>query len=301
MLNIAHGLGVSEDAADRQLQVKVGEQVLEGDVLAGPVGFAKRVMRAPRNGRVILVGDGQVLLEAESSKNRLRAGFPGTVVDLLGDLGAVIETTGALVQGIWGNGLMDSGLMTVLSHSPGEPLTLEHIDVSLRGSIVIAGLCRDASIFKAAADIPLRGLVLGSMDSALISLAVKMPFPVLILDGFGQLPMNSVAYKLFLTSDQREAAVNAQVWDRFKGTRPELVIPLPASGELPLPNDASFFSSGQRVRVMCAPYIGIIGTLIGLPPGLIVFPSGIQAQAGEVQLESGEIAVLPLANLEVLA
>jgi hypothetical protein len=110
-----------------------------------------------------------------------------------------------------------------------------------------------------------------------------------------------VAYKLLSTSGQREAAVNAQAWDRFRGTRPEMIIPLPASGELPLPNDASLFSSGQQVRVLRAPYIGKIGTLIGLRPGLIVFPSGVQAQAGEVHLESGEIAVLPLANLEVLA
>jgi hypothetical protein len=301
MLNIAHGLGVSAEAADRLMQVNAGELVLEGDVVAGPVGLAKRVMRAPRNGRVIVIGDGQVLLEVESSKIGLRAGLPGTVIDLLGDRGAVIETTGALIQGIWGNGHIDSGLITILTHSPGEPLLADRIDMSLHGLIVLAGCCRDADVFKAAADIPLRGLVLASMDSALIQLAAKMPFPVLILDGFGKLPMNPVAYKLLSTSASREVAVNAQAWDRFKGARPEVVIPLPAEGDLPLPNDGSVFSPGQKVRVLRAPHIGQIGTLVGLRPGLTVFPSGVQAKAGEVHLESGEITVLPLANLEVLA
>jgi hypothetical protein len=191
--------------------------------------------------------------------------------------------------------------MTVLAHSPDEPLSADRIDTSLQGLIALAGFCREASVFRAAADIPLRGLVLASMDSTLIPLAAKMPFPVLVLDGFGQLPMNSVAFKLLSTSEKREAVVNAQAWDHFKGTRPEVVIPLPAAGELPLPNDGSVFSPGQQVRVLRAPFLGKIGTLISLRPGLMVFPSGVQAQAGEVHLESGEIAVLPLANLEVLA
>jgi hypothetical protein len=301
MLNIARGLGVSEDLADSHLQVKAGVRVLEGDVLAGPVGLAKRVMRTPRNGRIVLAGGGQVLLEVESPKHELKAGLPGMVTDLLGDRGAVIETTGALIQGVWGNGRAGAGLMTVLAHSPDERLTADRIDISLRGLLILAGYCRDADVLKAAADLPLRGLILASMDSTLISLAAKMPYPILILDGFGQLPMNSAAYKLLSTSEKREVAVNAESWDRFKGTRPEAVIHLPAAGELPLPNDGSVFSSGQQVRALRAPHIGKIGTLMGLRPGSTVFPSGIQAQAGEVRLESGEIAVLPLANLEVLA
>ena len=64
LLDISRGLGVAEETADQLIQYKAGEQVSEGDVLAGPVGMTKRVVRAPNDGRVIIAGGGQVLLEA---------------------------------------------------------------------------------------------------------------------------------------------------------------------------------------------------------------------------------------------
>lgn len=300
LLDIALGLGLPEDQADKQLQCKTGQQVAEGDLLAGPVGLTKRVMRAPRNGRVVLAGGGQVLMELDSSPQELRAGMPGVVTDLLGERGVVIETTGALIQGVWGNGRIDYGLLSVLIRSPEEVLTADRMDVSMRGSVILGGHCADIEILKSAANLPVRGLILASMEAKLIPFAARMHYPIIVIEGFGPIAMNSVAYKLLTTNDRREVALNAEAWDRYTGARPEILIELPAPGELPLPQDAERYAPGQTVRVVRAPSNGIIGKIVKLSSGLITLANGVKAQAAEIQLESNEKVVIPLVNLEIM-
>jgi hypothetical protein len=300
LLNIARGLGVSEEKADQYLQCKAGMQVSRGDILAGPVGMAKRVVRAPRDGRVVLAGGGQILLEVNTPPYELKAGLPGTVIGLIEGRGATIEATGALVQGVWGNSRIDYGLMQILLQNPDDVLTPDRLDVSLRGSVVLAGYCGEAEVLKSADNLPLRGLIISSMEASLIPLALEMHYPIIVLEGFGKLAMNSAAYRLLTTNEQREVSLNAQPWDRFKGTRPEIVIPLPASAEPPLPPETDEFAVGQQVRIVRAPFLGSIGKITQLQPGATPLPSGIVAPAAVVQLESGENALVPLANLEVL-
>jgi hypothetical protein len=300
LLDIGRGLGLTPDEADELIEVQAGAQVAEGDILAGPVGIARRIMRAPRSGKVVLVGNGQVLIDAQTQPFVLKAALPGDVAELIPDRGAILETTGALVQGVWGNGQIDFGLMNVLAKTPDHELTIEQVDVSLRGAMILAGYCGSPEVLKAAAGVPLRGIILGSLEPALASLAARLPLPVLVIEGFGRRPLSSTAYNLLSTNDRREVAVNAEVWDRYAGTRPELVIPLPAGSASGAPHETEIFAAGQSVRIVRAPYAGKVGTVANLC-GTAVFPSGIRAQAAEVRLENGDNAVLPLANLEVLA
>jgi hypothetical protein len=139
------------------------------------------------------------------------------------------------------------------------------------------------------------------MDPALVPLASKASVPIVILEGFGQIPMNATAFRLLSTNERREVAINAEGRDRFSTARPEIVIPLPASGDLSLPVEMGVFSAGQHIRVVSGPHKARTGTLVALRPGLSVLPSGIRAHAADVRLESGETTLLPLANLEVLA
>jgi hypothetical protein len=300
LLDIARSLSLPVREADQNIQCQTGDQVSQGDVLAGPVGFTKRVVRAPQNGRVIVAGEGQILLELEGPPVELKAGIPGTVADLVGDRGAIIETSGALIQGVWGNNRIDFGLMHVLARSPEDELKPDRMDVSLRGSVVLGGYCRDPQSLKLGVELPLRGMILGSMDAALLPYALKVSYPIIVLDGIGRRPMNPTAYKLLSTNDKREVSLNAEGWDRFTGKRPEVVIPLPASGNTSLPRDVVEFLPGQTVLVTRAPYAGQIGTLSNILLGLSVLPSGIKAQAAEIRLENGDNVVVPLTNLEVL-
>lgn len=300
LLDVGRGLGLPANKADGYIQRRAGEDVGEGDLIAGPVGLARRVIRAPQAGRVVLAGSGQVLIEVESRPFELKAGVPGIVTDLIPDRGAVIETAGALVQGVWGNGRIDFGLLSVVAHSPQDTLSVDRLDVSQRGLVILGGYCGSPDVLSNAADIPLRGLILASMDSALAPVAAKMHYPIILIEGFGKIPMNTAAFRLLSTNDRREIAVIAQEWDPLAESRPEVVIPLPASSQLPLPNESNHFAPGQQVRLLSAPYQGMTGTLLSLRPGLVVLPSGVRATAADVRLENGENIVFPLANLDVL-
>lgn len=301
VLEIAKGLGLSPGKADEQMQRKAGEQVSEGDVIAGPVGITRRVVRAPRSGRVIVAGNGQVLLEVESRPYQVQAGIPGEVVSLIPERGAVIENTGALVQGVWGNGKIDFGLLHVLASKPEQALTPDQLDVSLRGSMILAGYCEQAEVLQVAAEIPLRGLVLSSMSSLLVPIASRMPYPVVVIEGFGLLSMNRPAFNLLSTSDCREVALNAEPWNRFTDQRPEVFIALPSEGGVAQPQDILNFSPDQRVRVVREPHKSKVGTILFLHDDQQVLPSGIRGPAAEVRLEDNDEVAVALANLEVLA
>jgi hypothetical protein len=299
LIDIARGLGISVQEAESQIQFHAGEPVAEGDVLAGPVGFTRRVIRAPRPGRIAYTGNGQILIEVQGKPFELKAGFPGTVVDLISERGAIIENTGMLIQGVWGNGNIEFGLLNVLAKEPGHVLKSDQMDVSLRGSVIFAGHASQPDVLKAAADLPLKGLILASMDSALIEAARKVSFPVIVLEGFGQRIANTAAFKLLSSNNRREAALNAEPWNRSTGARPEVIIPLPAQPDTPAPSDATVYTAGQQVRVTRAPNSGRTGELVDIF-GIAVLPNGIRAKAGEVRFEDGSTDIIPLANLEVL-
>jgi hypothetical protein len=300
LVDVARTLNMSTSAADRLIRVKVNDKVPEGAEIAVGKGMVPRTVRSPRNGRVIAVGGGQVLMETGDASIRLSAGIPGTIVQIIPDRGVLIRTVGALIQGIWGNGRIDSGLLFNLTEKPDDVLTPARLDVSLRGSIILAGIIRDAETLRAASDLPVRGLILSSISPGLLNAALQMRFPILAVDGFGQIPMNSVAYKLLSTNAKRDVTVNAEALDRYTGARPEIIIPLPVSQEPLPPDDASELEAGQTVRLRRAPHAGEIGTLTKLHPGLTPLPSGLRAPAGDVKLENGEQILVPLVNLEIV-
>lgn len=300
LLDVARTFGVSATAADKMIRVKEGDRLAQGALVAEGRGLFARSIKAPRAGRVMIAGGGQVLMEVGDTRVELRAGLPGVVTQVLPERGVVIRTAGALIQGVWGNGRIDNGLMVSLLEKPDDVLNANRLDVSLRGSVILGGHVRDLETLKAAAELPVRGLILSSLLSPLIVSAYQMRYPVIVTDGFGAMPMNSAAFRLLTTNNKREATVNAEHFDRYSGNRPEVIIPLPVSTEPPEPNNFEAFSVGQTVRLRRPPNAGMIGSLSSLPAGLSTLPTGLRAPAAEIKLENGETLLVPLVNLEVV-
>jgi hypothetical protein len=248
---------------------------------------------------VIQFVTGKILYEIETIPFQLKAGLTGNVVEIISNYGAVVETTGALIQGVWGNDLIGSGNLVVRADTSDEVLSANKLDTSLRGKIIAIGTCEDEEVLKIAESLPLRGLIFASMRPDLIPTAVEIKVPVILMEGYKNCPMNAAAFELLTRNNGQTVCVNAQAWDRYKGTRPEIVIP-----KLHLEGKASTeviksFCPDQTVRVTHAPNAGQIGRLVNLI-GYAVMPSGIRTQAAEVQLENDLVDVIPLANLEIL-
>lgn len=298
MLDVADGLNVSPDKADILIKRKMGEEIIEGDLIAGPIGMFQRVVRSPYSGLIKFIGDGKVLLEVTTAPFELMAGMEGHVAKIIPDQGVIIETGGALVQGMWGNEKIDFGMMHNLLTQPDDSIDSGLIDVSMRGMIVLAGYCRDPEVLQDAANAPVKGLILSSMCSSLIPLALEMPFPVVVVDGFGRKSLNSRAFKLLTTIDKdRDVALNAQAFQPSRGIKPEIIVSLPAPDRLEPPLEKDELIPGGEIYLVNQPYQGQTAKLVRILSKPYRFQSGIQTRAAEVRLDDNHLAVVPVENI----
>lgn len=299
LLDIRRVLNIRKtEELEAALQCKSGDNVKKDDVLAESGGMFRRVVRSPVNGQVVAIVAGQIFIEAQSQPIEVLAGIAGMVIEVIPERGAILETDGALLQGVWGNGKASQGMLLAPARSPEEAIGRQTLDMSMRGAVLLAGRCEDPETFKIGAELPLRGLIFGSMTADLIPAAQSVNYPVIVLDGFGAFPMNSQAYKVLVSNEKRDCCLNASPWDAFSGERPEVVIPLPASAEPAA--ELSAITAGKTVRVVNMPFLGNIGVVAETPAAPVTLPNGLRTQAAVVRLENSELVLIPLTNLDVL-
>jgi hypothetical protein len=300
-LDIARGLGISPADAARALRVELGSRVEAGQILAGPVGLARRTLRAPGDGRVLQVSRGRLLFEARPLAYAVHAGFPGEVVATDGSRVVTLETHGALLQGVWGNGRRGWGVMRMIGEGPDEHLLTDKLDIILRGAILVAGTCDHPAPLHQATELSVRGLVLGSMTAELLAVARRLPYPVLLTEGFGSAPLSATAYNLLSTNAGREVAVEAVGGDPFGYQQPEVIIPLTGSQMMDRPERVIPLATGVRVKVIRGPNRSAVGVVRELIDRAEPYPSGILARSANIQVEGQGLIVVPQANLEVVA
>lgn len=297
-LDLARGLGISAEKVAAHIQVAPGSLLHQGDVIAGPVGMTRRVIRAPQDGVVAVILEELMVLDLQTRKTTLKAGMPGEVVEILDPYGVVIQTRGALAQGVWGNGKMATGEMVVVIRSPNQAATMAMLPEAVQGKIVVTGHCEEEAILQRAAALPLAGLVLASLNPELADTAARLSIPVMVQEGFGKHALHPASFQLFSEMAQQEVSLNAQAWDPYLGACPEVVQSRKEISEAPEPSACHAFTTGQLVRVATTPYMGRMGTLLSWRSSMEFF-GGRRAEAGEIKLESGETIWLPLANCEV--
>jgi hypothetical protein len=300
LIDVAGALRLPAAAADRLLRCKVGDELPASAEVAVGAGLFPKTVRAPKDGRVIAAGGGQVLLETGETSLQLRAGMPGNVIEVIPNRGVVIKTVGALIQAVWGNGRIDTGDLINLAEKADSGLTASRLDETMRGHVILGGQCKDAETLQTASEIAVHGLILSSLFRSLLPLAARMRFPIVVTDGFGGMPMNSAAYRLLSTNAKRPVTLNAELYNRYTGARPEVIIQLPITSEPALPREVEAYAPGQTVRLRRPPSMGAIGTIVLLRPGLTLLTSGLRASAADVRMETGETVIVPLVNLEVV-
>src|SRR5512133_2070494 len=111
IVDVAKLLRVSQRSAMAYIKVKKGQKVNKGEIIAESTGLFGREAHCPSEGRVVAIGGGKLVLESGGSNLELIAGIPGIVSETIGDRGVIIRATGSIVQGMWGNGRLDTGVM----------------------------------------------------------------------------------------------------------------------------------------------------------------------------------------------
>ncbi len=300
LMDIAKGLNVNPEKADEFLQRQSGDELTEGDVIAGPVGLFQRVVRAPGNGVIRIAGDGKVLYEMVASDQDLQAGLDGTVTTIIPERGAILETKGTLIQGVWGNGRIAYGVSQPIDNELNRELHPEDVNISFRGSVLIAGFCTNPEVLKTAEATPIKGLVLASMSPSLIPTARQMPYPIIVLDEFGSKPMNTLSKNILVSNRDRNIALNAQKYDLYQGVFPEVIISLPSQRDAEPPQEIVELAPGQQVMIISGPHISKIGRVETILGSGYTFPSGVKDQAVEVSIPKESNVVLPQKNLRVI-
>jgi len=301
ILHVAHALGVPISRVKRCLRVNLGDEVQRGQVLARRGRLSASAVKSPIDGSVTAIGGGRILIEAPYTPFELRASIDGTVSHVLERHGVVIEMTGAVVQGAWGAGGESLGVLRCMAKSPDEPLQAKAIDPSCHGMILVGGSGVSDAALKRAQELQVRGIVVGGLLPELISQVEPLPFPVVVTECIGGVPMSAPIFRLLTAYDGQEASISGRTQLRWGIVRPEIVIPLPADTSPPAQaQPGAPLTVGARVRLVRAPYLGVAGTVVALPAHAHPIETGARVHGAQVDIGQGAPVFVPLANLEVL-
>lgn len=275
--------------AEELIQVKPGDTIQVGDVIALKKGLFRKVLRAKQAGRVFSTSGGQVWIEVPGKRFELRAGYPGTVTEIIPERGIKLVVSGVLIQAAWGNGKIDESKIVSYPQTTAEELLPEKIDIAFRGGFIFSGYLGSAEVLRLAAQLPLRGLILGSMAAELVPLAISMPYPIILTEGFGRIPVNRNVFTVLTSNQDRSVSLFGLNWEPFSGQRPEITIALPAAGDDT--QDVADYKIGKTVRFLTEPAAGEIGELEQFD---------VQQGRAVVRMADNKRIQVPLVNLDVL-
>tara|TARA_A100001037_G_scaffold305564_1_gene346224 strand:- start:3758 stop:4885 length:1128 start_codon:yes stop_codon:yes gene_type:complete len=321
MIHAANLMGTSPSSVGRFMLKKVGDPVEQGEIIAqsnGLFGLFKSEVKSPISGTIENISDvtGQVVIREPATPVQTWGYIDGQVTEVMENEGAVIETWGTLIQGIFGIGGETVGQLQTIVDSPHQPLTPELIQADHEGQILVGGSTVDRQTVEFAIDKGVKGIVCGGIDDrelyqllgyelgVAITGSEQIGLTLMITEGFGQISMAKQTFDLLLQRQGMKSSLNGTTQIRAGVQRPEIVIPLEKDGNSSLDKDIATIQNaldvGTQVRLIRSPYFGQLGEVTKL----LVEPQSLETEAQvrvlEVQLHDQERIVLPRANVEIV-
>lgn len=303
-------LGLDPKDLPSALLVKEGDTVCKGQTLARTssfFGLFKNESRAPVAGLVELINplSGNIGIREAPSPVEIRAYVRGKVLDVLPSEGAVVETRGALIQGIFGIGGEQNGTIRMLSANAEIPedcqgavlvttgrLTLEQMHKAAEcGAVgVVAGGVIDADLVQ----------YLGHDIGVAITGSEPVPATIIVTEGFGEIQMADRTRALLQSLEGRPASINGATQIRAGVIRPEIIVPGEAAAQSEAIRQPGALEIGSPIRIIREPHFGALATVTELPPELETVPSGAQVRVLVAMLEGGVTVRTPRANVELV-
>lgn len=317
-IKVAEKLGIEPKDVPTTFQLKVGDAVEKGQIVAQTKGFLifkGQTLTSDYTGTIESISEitGSVLVREPSIPVEIKAYIEGHVAQIIADEGAIVETRGAMVQGIFGVGGERQGVIRVAVEGPDHQLHADHILESDRGKILIGGSGFSYDAIMKASQCGVLGLVAGGVkDSDLtkflgydIGVAITGTEPIdltlMVTEGFGFLNMAHRTFELFQQLEGKVASINGATQIRAGVIRPEIIVPLPLTGDAETAGMGGLLGVGTAIRVIREPYFGQLGTVTDLPSHLMEVDSGTHVRVLKAQLEGGHEVLVPRANVEIIA
>ena len=257
---------------------------------------------------------GQIILRHEDIPVQVDAYIPGKVINVRPNEGVTIETTGAFIQGIFGIGGEEQGILRVLVDSADEAVTVDHIKPEDKGKILVGGSFISIEALKKAVDLGVGGLVIGGIDSGdlmsfmgtdvgvAITGEEDYGITLIVTEGFGNMAMHAKTFSIFKQHDGKLVSINGATQIRAGVIRPEIIIPHDEVDSSSEDTDMAHVGMipGTPLRIIREPYFGEICTLKSLPVELQRVDSGSKVRVLEAELEDGTSVIVPRANVEMI-
>jgi len=320
-VNVVNLLGISANEVPSYMLKRVGDPVARDSVIAETrpwIKWFKSIVRSPADGVIETVSDitGQVLIRMAPQPVELRAYVEGTVVEVIEGEGVVVETRGALVQGIFGIGGEIHGDLVVAAQGPDTVLQPGDLGPALKDKIVVAGSQVTSEVYERASELGIAALVCGGFrdhdlrrllgyDLGVAITGHEDVQPILILtEGFGRIAMAEATFRLLKAHEGEHASANGATQIRAGVLRPEIIIPV-GERSLHAPADVTQvlrmgLTEGSPVRIIREPGFGRIGAVKRLPAGVVAVETEAKVRVAEVTFPDGQTVVVPRANLEAI-
>jgi hypothetical protein len=326
LLNFANLLGVLPDEIEPALRVRAGDAIRCGQLLAEHrafFGLSRSRIASPIDGTFESVSavTGQAVLRDLPRAVELDAYVDGTVIEVLGSEGVVIETEAALIQGIFGLGGEVHAPLALVGSARDAVLDAGDLSSAHAGAIVVGGGQVTLAAMRRARDLEVAAVVAGGFAyhdvrellgydvGVAVTGGEDIGTTLILTEGFGGIAMAESTYELLARHAGRPASASGATQIRAGVIRPEVIITEPidpdrdragaADGAAP-DSGAGGLDVGAPVRCIRAPHFGRIGVVAALPVELVEMPSETRVRVVEVDLEGSGRVVVPRANVEVI-
>ncbi|MCW5940003.1 MAG: hypothetical protein KF884_10205 [Fimbriimonadaceae bacterium] len=318
-IRLAEKLGVEAKEVPGFFHLQVGDPIGVGQQVAETPGFFglfKQPVISDFAGTVETISEvtGHVLVREPSIPVDVTAYLDGSVIDVMPEEGAVIETRGAMVQGIFGIGGERNGPIRIAVSSADEVLDAGHIKPDDAGKILVGGSGVTYEALEKANNEGVVGLVVGAVRDVDITkflgydigvaITGQEPINVTLIctEGFGVLRMADRTFELLKSIEGRTASLNGATQIRAGVIRPEVIAPSDSvSGEGQIASSGGTLEPGTPIRIIREPYFGLLGKVTGLPAQLVTVESGAEVRVLNAKLDDGREVTVPRANVEIIA
>lgn len=309
--------GLMPEEIPKVMLKKVGEGVKTDEIIAlkkSFFGIFKTELRAELDGTIEFISDvtGTVAIRKSPTPLDLNAYIPGKILKTYPNRGVIVETKGAIIQGIFGIGGENQGILKMIA-SPDEVVTEKHVDKDCSGKIIVGGSSIQFEALKKAIDEGVKGIVCGGIvrDDLTrflgyeIGVAITgnedIPLTCIILEGFGKMTMSDHTYNILQSLEGNLASINGATQIRAGVIRPEIIIPHENVASIDEKEDlVEGMYPGTLVRIIRAPHFGAIGQIVSLPVNLARINTESSVRVLTVKLGNEEIITVPRANVEIM-
>lgn len=294
--------------------VDIGWPIEQGQVLIYS-GFGKKTVLSPIFGWVsdISTREGTITVTPMRQATEVSAHIGGEVTAIEPGESVTVTTTVHLVQGAIGYGGEHVGRL--LPPTGGAELTVDDLPTDLSGAVVVSRGGATLEALKRCADGGAAGVVLGSARYEVLKAflgsdpvqtlgtSVDLPLALILINGFGDLPLTADVERELQYLAGRTASVDGSTHLRAGVLRPEVVVALADEGDITAALASATglddpLTPGARVLVVRAPHFGVIGRLSALAPTPLMVASEAVVNAAVITREDdGSELTVPLANL----